>query len=54
MRGTIAHRPSTNQPSIHQTAYHRVRMHVTVPETEAAGMQRPPPAVRGVKTRKFD
>jgi hypothetical protein len=54
MRGTIAHRPSTNQPAIHQTAYHRVCMHVTVPETEVAGKQRPHPAVGGVTTQKFE
>ncbi len=54
MIGTIARRPSTNQPPIHQTAYHRACMHVTVPETEVAGKQRPHPAVRGVTIGKFE
>ncbi len=54
MRGKKARRPSTIQPPIHQTAYHRARMHVTVPETEVAGKQRPHSAVCGVTTWKFE
>jgi hypothetical protein len=52
--GTIACRPITNQPPIRQTAYHRACMHVTVPETEVVGKQRPHPAVRDVTTWKFE
>jgi hypothetical protein len=54
MRGAIACKLSTYQPPIHQTAYHRARMYVTVPETEVAGKQRPHPAVRGVTTWMFE
>jgi hypothetical protein len=56
MRGTIARRPSTNKPPIHQTEYHifRACVHVIVPETKVVGKQRPHPAVGGVTTRKFE